>query len=116
MICLNEFSTPPDCVHAFLDAYRTSQGNRYVFGRTPQASLVIQEIGADFVVDDYTHDQVFEGIPVVRRSELGPSAIIISAVMHQPMTVQRILDAGKWKHVSYYRLQNEGILPCVPFW
>lgn len=100
----------------FLDKYIESDGNRFVFGRTPQSENIIASYPVDAIIDDYTDDALFRGIPIVKSSELSKDSIVISAVMHRPTTAALNLSKLNVEWMSYYELQHAGLVSILPFW
>ena len=100
----------------FIDNYIASDGNRFVFGRTPQSENILSSYPVDAIIDDYTDEALYHGIPILKSSDLPKSAVVISAVMHRPTTAALHLSKLNVDWISYYQLQHAGLVSMLPFW
>jgi FkbM family methyltransferase len=74
-------------------------------------------IGLEAVVDDYTEDKSFCGLPVIRGEEIPRGGIVLNAAGGRPLTAKRHLDKLGVANVDYFWLLRSGVpgLPDVVF-
>lgn len=102
----------------FLSRYVQNKGRRYVYGRTKEAEYFINELGCDFVIDDFTEEEFFAGKKVVCLDDVHSDASVLSAVIHSPISIYKKLKNKNIDFSSYYWIQaNEDLnLPEIKYW
>ncbi len=91
---------------------------RYVFGRTAIAHHILDHYPVAGVIDDFTPEPMFDGVPVVRTADLAPGAPVLSAVIGKPLTVRQVCDAQELDHVDYFAFHKHCGNPAISlrFW
>jgi FkbM family methyltransferase len=102
----------------FLERYREHTGRRYIFGRTQQTIALLEKLPCDYIIDTFTQEKKFMGRDIVGIDDIKDGALVLSAVMHRPLTVKRLLDSMGIENSSYYWIEaNENNqLPSLDYW
>lgn len=87
----------------------------YVLGRNAWAESLIQNANIIGVVDDYTKEAEFLGVPVIRMSQLPGQALVISTVLAaRPQTaVNRLRELG-FTAIDYLTIAKHSGVLLVP--
>ena len=102
----------------FLREYYVSTPS-YVLGKGVYSSYIIDAIGCDFIIDDFTNEKTFFNKKICRLADVKAGSHVISCAMHSPLTAQRVLSERRLKNISYYELQAELSylkLPKLEYW
>ncbi|SFR49235.1 FkbM family methyltransferase [Thiomicrospira sp. ALE5] len=92
---------------AFCEKFIKGETPRYVFGCNEWAKSIAEHIDLDGFVDDFTDSVIFYDKPVIRSSEIPPTAMVISAVViARPITAMRVLDRKGIQAINYYAFKK----------
>lgn len=90
----------------FVDLYEDFSKNgrkrKYVLGRNIYAKSLIDNYEFEAVIDDFTEEEFFYGLPVVRSSELTPDCLVLNAAGGSPSSAKQNLDALGVKSIDYF--------------
>lgn len=102
----------------FLDRYLRNSNNQYIYGRTKEAKDLLKVLPCNFIIDDFSEEIEFCGMPIVKIDEVPLNASVISAVTRRPITIHNKLENLGIDHTSYYfLLYNENLnLPTIRYW
>ena len=92
---------------------------KFVFGCNQLGRRISDLIKISGFIDDKTSQVHFNGVPVIRSSEIPKDAIVVSAIVGvSPVSVERYLTSLKVNHVDYFSFLSESGLDLipVPFW
>lgn len=98
----------------FCSAHKT---RRYILGRNVYAKSVIAELDVEGVIDDFTNELTFEGVPIVRSVAVPKYALVLNASGGRPFTAKAQLDSLGLRNLDFFtfrRLTNMD-LPDVVF-
>lgn len=87
---------------------------KYILGRNIYAESVAKHVNVRGFVDDYTHDAVYLGRPVVKLSDVPAGAMVLNVAGGRPLSAQRKLnEAGLWNldYFAFYRLSGLRLVP-----
>lgn len=89
------------------DAFMRGEVPRYIFGRTPYAASIAEYITPDGVIDDFTTEREFAGLPVVKMADVPQHAIVLSAIVDgRPVSVDRLLKSSGRQVIDYFSFKN----------
>lgn len=80
--------------------------SRFIFGRTEVAHQILQHYRAAGVIDDFTDQSNFDGVPVMRSSDLPAASPVLSAVIGKPATVKKVCEQRGLDHVDFFAFQK----------
>ncbi len=95
----NEKNNETDFCEAFLES---NSDFRYVLGRNVYTESIIKVLKIKGVIDDFTLETTFCGVPVVKTSEVREGALVINASGGRPLTARAILNKLKLKNLDYF--------------
>lgn len=94
-------------VRDLCDEFNFGTTPRYILGRTPYAADIIKNCKPHAVVDDFTNESHFWGIPVIKLDEIDVNGIVVSAVIDgRPVTATRILKNKGVRYVDYFSFKK----------
>lgn len=98
-------------VQQLCEAFLSGNSPRFVFGTTPYAASILENIKVDGVIDDFTGLTEFSGVPVVKLSSVPDNAIVVSAIVDgRPVTINRLLQSKGLQTIDFFSFKN-----TVPF-
>lgn len=101
-----------ESIRQLCDEFMNGNAPRYIFGRTPYAVDIALHVKPEGVIDDFTTDTEFQGIPVVKLADVPKKAIIVSSIVDgRPVTVNRLLDETGLRNIDYYSFKRYSGLP-----
>lgn len=77
---------------------------RFAFGRNVYTQSIAQSGHLDGVIDDFSTEATFVGLPVLRTAALPKDAMVIAAAGGRPLTVRRLLNDLGVEHLDYFSL------------
>lgn len=98
--------TPSYLGSKFVDLYDDFSKNRhkrkYVLGRNIYAKSLLDNYQFEAVIDDFTEEKLFYGLPVVRSSELSRDCLVLNAAGGSPSSAKQNLDALGLTSIDYF--------------
>ena len=90
---------------------------RYVLGRNVYSTALVAQMEIAGVIDDFTPERVFEGVPVVRTGDVPTNALVLNAAGGRSLTARAQLDCCGLRNLDYFAfLQFSGlVLPDIIF-
>ena len=76
--------------------------HRYALGRNVYTESVISQLPIDGVVDDFTTEQEFCGVPVVKTADLPANAWVLNASGGRPFTAKASLERLGLRNLDYF--------------
>ena len=95
---------------------RPSGHKRFVLGRNVYAKSILQNWRVDGVIDDFTTEESFEGVPVVRSADVPKDALVLNASGGRPFTAKAHLDRLRLQNLDYFsflRVSDVGLNDVV---
>lgn len=92
-----------EAVKRWIDAPARS---RFIFGRTEVARQILQHYRVAGVIDDFTDQNDFCGLPVMRSSDIPAASPVLSAVIGKPASVKRVCERHRMDHVDFFAFQT----------
>lgn len=104
-----------DFVSRYLDAPRE---RRFVLGRGEYAASLVEAIEVEGVVDDFTADAAFAGLPIYKSRDLPDGAMVVVASMLRPLSAIESLKDLPVDVLDYFAFERVAPLPVKPvaFW
>ena len=87
---------------------------KYIFGRNVYAKSVASQIGISGFIDDYTDDEAFLGLPVVKTEDVPKNALVLIASGGRPLSAKRRLDGFGLESLDYFAFYKFSGLPLAP--
>ena len=91
---------------------------RYLMGRNKWSRSIARLVEVAGIVDDFTSEASFEGIPVVKTEDLPRSAMLVSCVHGHPTTAKHRLDAAGIDNLDLFAFARWSGIEMAPvfFW
>lgn len=82
------------------------RGPKYALGRNVYSASVAAAVALDGIIDDFTTESSFQGLPVVKTTDVSRDAVVVSCVVDaRPLTaLRRLRDAGIRANLDYFTL------------
>jgi len=88
---------------------------KYIFGKNVYTQSVIKHIKVDGVIDDYSSEIMFHGVPILKSKDVEKNALILNAAGGRPLTVKKQLDQQFFENLDYFSfLKYSGIQSLTP--
>jgi FkbM family methyltransferase len=88
---------------AFLEA---PVSKRFVFGQNVYTKAITSVVPVSAVVDDYTQNADFNGIPILRLKNIPHDAFVLSTAGGRPLTVRRMLEERQVRNIDYFKFRR----------
>jgi FkbM family methyltransferase len=101
---------------AFCAAF-CEKGNipKYILGRNVYTQSLIELIKVDGVIDDFTSEHTFHGLPIKKAQDVEKNALILNASGGRPLSAKRHLDELGLQNLDYFSfLKYSGLQSLVP--
>lgn len=95
----------------FCEDYLNPENNsRYVLGRNVYSESVIQVMRVNGVIDDFSEEREFCGVPIIKMIDLPSDAIVLNASGGRPFTAKTMLDKLGVRNLDYFSfLRHSGM-------
>ncbi|MGK9175463.1 FkbM family methyltransferase [Yokenella regensburgei] len=101
-----------EALRQLCDEFIKGRVPRYIFGRTPYAKDIIEYIKPDGIIDDFTTESTFNGVPIIKLASVPAKAIVVSSIVDgRPVTVSRLLAGKEIGNIDYYSFKHYSGLP-----
>jgi FkbM family methyltransferase len=87
------------------------RGARYVLGRNVYAASVMSCVKLNGIIDDFTDETEFLGLPIVRTTEVPKDALVLNAAGGRPLTARRTLTRLGLRNIDYFAFYRYSGLP-----
>lgn len=91
-------------LNRFLD---TNTNKKFVFGRNIYTDEILKKFYVDGIIDDYTDDEYYKGVPINRLSDIPKDALVVVAASSKPFSLTEILKRKGYNTVHYYEIHRE---------
>jgi FkbM family methyltransferase len=97
---------------AFRELFLFPSGpKRFILGRNVYSKSVLQNWPIDGVIDDFTDEVDFEGVPVVRSADVPKDALVLNASGGRPITAKAHLDRLRLQNLDYFSFLRVSDIP-----
>jgi FkbM family methyltransferase len=92
-----------------------AQGPRqkFVFGRNVYTRSLLEHIKVDGVIDDFTGEIEFQGVPIRRMRDIEPNALVLIAAGGRPLSAKKQLDELGLQNLDYFSFLKYSGLPSL---
>jgi FkbM family methyltransferase len=88
---------------------------KYIFGRNVYTRSVLEHIKVDGVIDDFTSETIFHGVPIRKTSYVENNALILIAAGGRPLSAKKQLDELGLHNIDYFSfLKYSGLKSLTP--
>lgn len=91
----------------------SSRHSKYIFGRNIYTKNIIKHIKVDGIIDDFTKEQSYNGIPIIESSNIPADALVVVAAGGRPLTANRQLEQRGINHLDYFAFYKFSGLPLT---
>lgn len=115
---LLETEREDDVARQFCAEFIAGKRPRYVLGRNEYAESILAKLDIDGVVDDYTSDSYYQGVPIIKMSDLSEECQVVSVVIGRPITALERLHRFTPRALDYFSFVRYADLDVKPvkFW
>ncbi|SEK36001.1 FkbM family methyltransferase [Nitrosovibrio tenuis] len=90
-----------------------SSRQKFVLGRNIYAKSVVDQVGISGFIDDYTDDDAFLGLPVVKTEDVPKNALVLISSGGKPLSAKRRLDGLGLQSLDYFAFFKFSGLPLT---
>lgn len=72
---------------------------KYIFGTNHDASSIASQVSVDGYIDDLKDDTEFEGLPVIKSSDIPSNAMVVIVALMRPVTLHKKLEKLGIEHI-----------------
>lgn len=87
---------------SFCNNFSSKNSKRYLFGRNKRTESIVKEISVLGVIDEFTQEKEFCGIPIIKLENIPNDAFVVSTSIGKPLTSEKRLSKFQFKHIDYY--------------
>ena len=87
---------------------------KYILGRNIYTKDILNYIEVDGIIDDFTSESLYLGLPIIKMMQLPKDALVINASGGRPLSSNEKLKAAGLKHLHYFTLYKLAQLPLIP--
>ncbi|MFY9084683.1 FkbM family methyltransferase [Aliarcobacter cryaerophilus] len=87
---------------SFCNSFLSKNSKKYLFGRNERTESIIKEIAVLGVIDEFTQEKEFCGIPIIKLEDIPNDALVVSTSIGKPLTSEKRLSQFQFKHIDYY--------------
>ena len=91
-----------------------SARQKFIFGRNVYAKSVASQVAISGFIDDYTDDEAFLGLPVVKTEDVPKNALVLIASGGRPLSAKRRLDGFGLECLDYFAFHKFSGLSLTP--
>lgn len=96
----------------YVDAYkkdfveRLSSGEHpiYIFGINEYAESIIENYNVKGVIDEYTTETHFKGVPIVNINDVPQNALVVVVVVGKSIIAEHVVSQYQFDYIDYYAL------------
>lgn len=102
----------------FCQKFIEKETKRYIFGRNERAENIINQIKIDGIIDDFTSENQFCGIPIIKLENVPNNSLVISTSIGKPLTVEKRISQFQFEQLDYYSFYKYSNLKLeqVTYW
>jgi FkbM family methyltransferase len=111
----NEIAKRKAAIEFVTEFIAQSARPKYIFGRNVYTRSVLEHIEVDGVIDDFTNEIMFEGVPILKIKDIERSALVLSAAGGRPLSAKKQLDELGLQNLDYFSfLKYSGLQSFTP--
>lgn len=81
---------------------RADSKSRFILGKNVYSKSLIEKFEIEAVVDDYSTELTFCGVPVIKSADLPCDALVVNASGGKPFTAKKVLDNLGVRSLDYF--------------
>ena len=92
---------------------------KYIFGRNQYAAEIVKRINLTGVIDEFTQEKDFKGIPIVHDlSKVKEDAIVLNLIFGiRPVSIQKRIEDAGYRCIDFFSFSKySGIDLPISFW
>lgn len=75
---------------------------KYIFGINVYTRSVLDHIKVDGIIDDFTNEIVFQGIPIVKSKDVEANSLVLIAAGGRPLSAKKQIDDLGIQNLDYF--------------
>lgn len=75
---------------------------KYIFGRNVYTRSVLEHVNVDGVIDDFTSETLFQGVPIRKTKDVESNALVLIAAGGRPLSAKKQLDELCLRNLDYF--------------
>lgn len=79
-----------------------SEHPKYVLGRNVYTEALCNQLKVDGVIDDFTSENTYKGLPIVRMSDIPKNSLVLNASGGRPLSAKQKLDDAGIVNLDYF--------------
>lgn len=97
------------------DFFAEGERPKYILGRNVYTLSILDHFQVDAVIDDFTSETTFHGIPVCKTKDVEKNALVLIAAGGRPLSAKKQLDALGLQNLDYFSfLKYSGLQSLTP--
>lgn len=104
----------------FCAEFLAGKKQRYIFGRNELARSIMDSIQIDGIIDDFTVEQEFFGVPIVPIEQVPNSAlvVVVVVVVGKPFVAEKRVSQFQFESLDYFSFYKYSKMPIknIMFW
>ncbi len=105
---------PQETLQFCEDFCRNSTEPKYILGRNIYAECVASLVAVSGIIDDFTIDTFYFGLPVVKTLDIPKNALVLNASGGRPLSAKAQLDSQRLRNLDYFAFCKASGLPLIP--
>ncbi|MEA2903259.1 MAG: hypothetical protein QOI12_646 [Alphaproteobacteria bacterium] len=86
---------------------------KFVLGRNVYVEGIVKSADVEGIIDDYTAEKTFLGLPVFKTAEIPRDAMVVAAAGGRPLTAKRNLEEAGFECLDYFSFHRWSGLPLT---
>ena len=103
----------------FCKEFEKGNRPRFIFGRNEFAESIIKEIKIEGVIDDFTQEKEYLGVPIIPINQVPDNAlVVVVVVIGKPLVAEKRVSQFQFEHLDYYSFYKYSNLSLqnIVFW
>ena len=102
----------------FCKEFEKGNRPRFIFGRNEFAESLIKEIKIEGVIDDFTQEKEYLGVPIIPINQVPDNALVVVVVIGKPLIAEKRVSQFQFEHLDYYSFYKYSnlLLQNIVFW
>lgn len=99
--------------------FNLSNKKKYVLGINNYSESIINNYKIDGVIDDYTNETTFKGIPIVKTIQVKSGSLVLSCIVEgKTINVDKKLSSYQFSYLDYYSFKSNSKknIKEIQFW
>jgi len=87
---------------------------RFILGRNIYAESVLSQMSVDGVIDDFTDDKFYLGVPIIKLDQVSKEALVLCVAGGKPISAKGLLEKRNIRNLDYFAFYKLSKLELVP--